>query len=35
MTALHFASERGHSAVVEALLAKGADKEAKYKVRGL
>lgn len=34
-TALHYASVKGHSAVVEALLAKGADKEAKDKVRGL
>jgi ankyrin repeat protein len=34
-TALLLASENGHSAVVEALLAKGADIEAKDKVRGL
>ena len=34
-TALLLASAYGHSAVVEALLAKGADTEAKTKVRGL
>ena len=34
-TALLYTSAKGHSAVVEALLAKGADKEAKTKVRGL
>ena len=34
-TALHLASLYGHSAVVEALLVKGADIEAKDKVRGL
>ena len=34
-TALLCASAHGHSAIVEALLAKGADIEAKDKVRGL
>ena len=34
-TALLCASANGHSAVVEALLAKGADIEAKNEVRGL
>ena len=33
-TPLHLAAEKGHAAVVGALLADGADKEAKEKVRG-
>ena len=32
-TALIFASQEGHAAIVELLLGAGADKEAKYRVR--
>ena len=33
-TPLHLAADNGHAAVVGALLAEGADKDAKDKVRG-